>query len=384
MTQDNIKYPFLDLAKVNEPWMDEMAEAARRVVLSGRYVGGKEVADFEAQLAQMLAAPHVVGVSNGIDALRLIFKAYVLMGKLQPGDEVIVPANTYIASVLAITDAGLVPVLAEPDPNTLNLDTARLEEYLTPKTRALMPVHLYGRTCWDASLVDFVKRHNLLVVEDAAQSIGSRATQAPGLFASDVSGALGHAAGLSFYPTKNVGALGDAGAVATNDPELAKAVKALANYGSDTRYHNIYRGYNCRLDPIQAAMMSVKLPHTAHENALRFKNALAYQRTIDHPLVTKPLMSEHVIDNVWHQYIIRIADGKRDAFQQALREQGVATDIHYAVPPHLQPCYANTLKHTPLPITEQLAGEVLSLPIARGTSVADAAEIARIINRILL
>ena len=380
------KYPFLNLADANEPWLDDMAQAAERVIRSGRYVGGEEVAKFEQELAAYLNVPYVVGLSNGLDALRLALRAYVLLGKLHAGDDVIVPANTYIATVLAITDAGLNPVLAEPDPATLNLDTARLEEYLTDKTRAIMPVHLYGRTVWDENLVAFVKRHNLIVVEDAAQSIGSRATQARGLYASNHSGALGHAGAFSFYPTKNIGAIGDAGALATNDADLAAAVRALANYGSDKRYHNIYQGFNCRLDPIQAAMLRVKLPFTDEENANRFSKALAYHRTIGNPLVVKPLITEQVIDNVWHQYIIRVLDNMRDAFRQELLKRGIETDIHYATPPHCQPCYANLpfCQSANFPVTDLLASQVLSLPIARGTTVADAAEIAKIINEITL
>lgn len=376
-----IKYQFLSLAEANEPYLDELRHAACRVIDSGRYIGGQEIEAFETQLAAMLRAPHAVAVSNGLDALRLVLRSWIALGRLTPGDEVIVPANTYIASVLAIVDAGLRPVLAEPSPDTMNLDTGRLEEYLTPRTRAIMPVHLYGLVCWDTALTDFVARHRLLVIEDAAQAIGARALM-PGLFGSEMAGALGHAGALSFYPTKNVGALGDAGAIVTHDEELARMARTLANYGADRRYHNIEAGFNCRMDPIQAAMLGVKLPHTAEENADRFAKALAYIRTIDRPGIITPAIPGGVVEHVWHQFVIRITSdcGNRDDFQQRLARAGVATDIHYAVPPHLQPCFKDSLPHAPLPVTERLASEILSLPVGRGTSVKDAADIARIIN----
>lgn len=377
-----MKYPFLDLATVNAPYMDDMVAAAERVIRSGRYVGGEEVARLEAEIGERLAAPHVVGVSNGLDALRLILRAYVEMGVMKTGDEVIYPANTYIASVLAISDAGLVPVAVDIDEQTMNIDTSLIGQALTERTRAIMTVHLYGRVAWDERLVETARRHNLKVIEDCAQSFGAR-TLSPGLYGSHHAGALGDAAGISFYPTKNIGAVGDAGAVVTHDLELARAVRALANYGSDRRYHNIYCGFNCRLDPIQAAMLRVKLPHIDDENADRFARALAYQRTISHPSVTLPYISRELNDNVWHQYVVRVPAGSRDSFRRQLEERGVGTDIHYAVPPHLQPCYS-AMAHGPLHVTERLAHEVVSLPIAAGISVADAAEIGRIINTLNL
>ena len=377
-----MKYPFLDLTAVNAPYMDEMAAAAERVIRSGRYVGGEEVARLEAEIGERLGAPFVVGVSNGLDALRLILRAYVETGVMKPGDEVIYPANTYIASVLAISDAGLVPVAVDVDETTMNIDTSLIEEAITERTRGIMTVHLYGRVAWDERLVDISRRHNLKIIEDCAQAFGAR-TLSAGLFASRHAGALGDAAGISFYPTKNIGALGDAGAVVTHDENLARTVRALANYGSDRRYHNIYRGFNCRLDPIQAVMLRVKLPRIDDENADRFARALAYQRTITNPAVTLPYISREINDNVWHQYVIRVPAGLRDSFRQQLEGKGVGTDIHYAVPPHLQPCYTD-MKHGLLPVTERLAAEVVSLPIAGALSVADTAEIGRIINAISL
>lgn len=377
------QYPFLDLRAVVEPYADELREAALRVIDSGRYVGGPEVEALESQLAGLLKAPYVVGVSNGLDALRLTLRAWVELGRLKPGDEVIVPANTYIATILAVTDAGLTPVPVEPSIETMNLDTSLLEAALTPRTRAVMPVHLYGNVVWDSALVDFVRHHDLLVLEDNAQAIGGRAL-APGLFGSDMAGALGHAGALSFYPTKNIGALGDAGAVVTHDAELARTVRALANYGSDRRYHNIMAGFNCRLDPMQAALIGVRLKHIKEENADRFARALAYTRELNNPVVIAPGVSREVVDQVWHQYVVRVTGGRRDTLAEELRKRDVATDIHYAVPPHRQPCYATTLGRKSYPVTEQLASEVLSLPIARGTEVKDAADIARIINEIKL
>lgn len=375
-----MKYPFLDLGTVNEPYTDELIAAAERVIRSGRYIGGPEVEAFESQLGDMLGAPYIVGVSNGLDALRLILRAYCETGVFKQGDEIIYPANTYIASVLAISDAGLVPVPVDVDVKTMNLDTSLIEAAVTPRTRGIMAVHLYGRVAWDEALVECACRHGLKIIEDCAQALGAR-TLAKGLHDSHHAGALGDAAGISFYPTKNVGALGDGGAVVTHDAKLARTVRALANYGSETRYHNIYKGFNCRLDPLQAAFLQVKLPHLDSENADRFARALAYQRTISHPDIILPYMSAEVTDNVWHQYVIRVTGGKRDRLREKLAERGVGTDIHYAVPPHCQPCYAD-MTHGPLPVTERLVGEILSLPIATGTSVADAAEIARIINDI--
>ena len=377
-----IKYPFLNLGIVNEPYREALIDASRRVIESGRYIGGTEVECLEKEMSDMVGTEYAVAVSNGLDALRLTLRAMIQLGQLRYGDGVIVAANTYIASVLAIIDAGLAPVLVDPDPDTMNLSAEGVDRAMKPSVKAVMPVHLYGRVAWSGDIRDIVERHNLMVVEDCAQSIGAIASE-KGLGGSTHAGALGHAGAFSFYPTKNIGALGDAGIITTSSAELANAIRALANYGSDRRYHNIYTGFNCRMDPIQAAMLRVKLPHTTHENADRFARALAYSRTISNPLVEKPLMSSAVTDCVWHQYVIKILNGKRDAFRQQLLAHGVETDIHYATPPHMQPCLAS-LAHSCLPVTERLASQVLSLPIARGTSVKEASEIAEIINGITL
>ena len=274
-----VKYPFLDLRHANEPYLDELMAAAERVIKSGRYIGGTEIDAVEDDLAQLTSTKYAIGVSNGLDALKLIMRAYVEMGVFKRGDEIIVPANTYIASLLAISDAGLVPVPVDVDIRSMNIDSRAAETAISPSTKGIMTVHLYGRMAWDTDLMDMAGRHNLKIIEDCAQAIGGRATVA-GINGTVEAGGLGDAAAFSFYPTKNIGALGDAGAVTTNDRVLADTVRALANYGSDRRYHNIYRGYNCRMDPLQGAMLAVKLRHTADENADRFARALAYHRTI--------------------------------------------------------------------------------------------------------
>lgn len=367
----NKKYTFLDLKAVNEPYFPQIQSAIKRVVESGRYIGGKEVTDFESAMAQLCGASYCVGVANGLDALRLILRAYIELGVMQPGDEVIVPANTFIASVLAVSDCGLRPVFAEPDPATMNLDTSRLDEYLTPRTRAVMTVHLYGRTCYDERLQAFADAHSLKIIEDSAQALG--ATTADGL---RHTGSLGDAAGFSFYPTKNIGALGDAGAVTTSDPDLAAAVRAIANYGSDRQYHNIYKGLNSRLDPVQAAILSAKLPYLDDENSLRRRIAAVYEREIDNPAIVKPLFSDDK-RSVWHQYVVQT--GCRDRFREYLADRGVETAVHYPLAPFDQPCYADDYRPD-CPVARRLAASVVSLPVSRCTSETDAREIAAIIN----
>lgn len=364
------RYTFLDLATVNQPYFDEIERAVGRIIRGGRYVGGPEVERCERLMCELTGAPHAVGVSNGLDALRLIFMGYIALGRMQPGDEVLVPSNTYIATMLAVSQAGLVPVPVEPRPDTMNIDSRRLEDAVTPRTRAVLPVHLYGRIAADRLLLDTAARHGLLVVEDAAQSIGARDSRGTAC------GAIGDAAAFSFYPTKNIGAMGDAGMVTTRDPELADVVRSLRNYGSHRQYHNDYLGLNCRLDPMQAAVLNVKLPHTDAENDLRAAVAAVYQREIDNPHVIKPLDGPDRLC-VWHQYVVR--SPRRDQLRQHLADNGVETLIHYPVPPHLQPCYTS-LDGLSLPIAEKLAREVLSLPVSRCTTPDDAREIAAVIN----
>lgn len=379
MSEHNKKYPFLDLKTANQQYMTALRRAATDVIDSGRYIGGVEVEMLNIQMAELCQAPHAIGVSNGLDALRLIFEAYKAMGRLKEGDEVIVPTNTFIATVLALTHAGLKPVLVDPDEATMNLSAEGIATAMTENVKAVVLVHLFGRVCWDNDIAQIIRENNLIAIEDAAQAIGARSA-VDGLFGSRQAGALCHAGAFSFYPTKNIGALGDAGAVITHDPELAATVSALANYGSDRRYHNIYAGFNCRLDPIQAAMLRVKLADTDNANARRFARAVAYNRHIQHPEIILPKIPALPMECVWHQYVIRVAAEKRDAFRVFLHENGVETDVHYPVPVHLQPCYAS-LPHGLLPISEKLALESVSLPIGDHISEMDAREIAEIINK---
>lgn len=365
------RYPFLDLKAVTAPLQDRITQAVSRVIASGRYVGGEECEALEARLSALTGGMHAVGVSNGLDALRLIFRAWKETGVMQDGDQVIVPANTYIASLLAVTDNSLVPVGVDAHPVTMNLDWTKVEAAVTPRTRAVMAVHLYGRPTWDNDVVRRLRRRGIMIVEDNAQAIGANHDGVP-------TGALGNAAAFSFYPTKNIGALGDAGAVTTPHGELARTVRALANYGSDRRYHNIYPGLNCRLDPIQAAVLNVKLDHLADETLRRRTLAAAYGRTLGNPAITAP--GTHP-GHVWHQYVVRCHD--RAGLCRHLDSNGVGWDIHYAVPPHRQPCYSSTpyAHTTDVPVTEVLANTVLSLPMSPLTTPRDAADIAHIINR---
>ena len=366
------KYKFLDLEQVNRPYADSLSKAVERVVRGGRYVGGPEVATFEQELSACVGADFAVGVSNGLDALRLILRAYIEEGFMGPGDEVIVPSNTYIATILSVLDNGLRPVLVEPSLDTLNIDTSRIEAAITPKTKVILTVHLYGRVAYDAEMQRIADRYDLRIVEDCAQSIGAKA--ADGRFA----GALGHAGAFSFYPTKNIGALGDAGAVVTSDEALAARVRALANYGSDRTYHNIYKGLNCRLDPIQAAALRVKLPYLERENHHRMAVAAVYEKNINNPMIIKPLFADDG-SVVWHQYVVRVPNGLRDAFRRYLSENGVETAVHYPTAPHRQPCMSE-FAGLPLPLAEQVTAEVVSLPVSSCTSEEDAVEISRIIN----
>ena len=370
------RYPFLDLALTNAPYADELKAAAADVIESGRYLHGKQTELLEQEIAQLCQTRNCVGVSNGLDALRLILRAYKEMGFMHDGDEVIVPANTYIASVLAISDNGLTPVLCDVREDTMNMDSRLLDSLITPRTRAIMPVHLYGTPCWDNELVRVAREHDLRIIEDNAQAIGA-ASDTAGLNGTFITGGLGDVAGISFYPTKNLGALGDGGAVVTNDDTLAATVKALANYGSDRRYHNIYTGYNCRLDEIQAALLRVKLRYLEYENSTRAAVAQAYHDSIDNPRVKAPCIFEG-IKQTWHQFVVRVEG--RDDFRAYLDGQGIGTDIHYAIPPHKQPCYQG-LMHAPLPVTERLADEIVSLPIAHPITPDDARAIAAVINQ---
>lgn len=364
-----MRYEFLSLKTTTAPYRDALKRAACEVIESGWFVNGEKVKAFEEALANLCKCRYAVGVSNGLDALRLILRAYNELGVMTDGDEVIVPANTYIATVLAITDSGLKPVLVEPDVRTMNLDTALIERHITPRTKAVMTVHLYGLPCYDATLERVAREHSLLVIEDNAQAIGACTPFG-------MTGGLGNAAGNSFYPTKNLGAVGDAGAVTTNDEALAKVVRELANYGCDRRYHNLRQGLNCRLDEIQAAMLLVAMQHLESINKHRQQLASIYDNEIVNPLIIKPLFNEGA---TYHQYALRVES--RDAFRQYLADNGVGSDVLYPTPIHRQPCYAEQLGKHSYPLTEKICNTVVSIPCASHISITDAHAIAAIINR---
>ena len=371
-----MKYPFLSLQETNTPYFEELKQAASEVIESGRYLLGERVARFEAELCRYLSCDYAVAVGNGLDALRLILKAYIEMGSMAPGDEVIVPANTYIASVLAVTDNGLVPVFVEPSESTFNLNMSLIERAITSRTKAVMTVHLYGRACWSGELKELAARYGLKIIEDNAQAMGA-VSSVPGISGKFRTGALGDAAGNSFYPGKNLGALGDAGAVTTDDKELADVVRTLAFYGSAKKYVNIYRGLNSRMDEIQAAFLSVKLKYLDEENRHRAIVAAEYNKCIDHPGVMTPEPGSPG-EHIFHVYALRCR--RRDELQEYLTTQGVGTLIHYPIPPHQQQCYReyNLLS---FPVAERLSREELSLPMAGNLSLESVREISGIINR---
>ena len=355
---------FLDLKRVNDAHGEEIDKAVSRVLDSGWYLQGAENKAFEEEYAAYIGTKYAVGCGNGLDALRLILGAYIELGRLKPGDEVIVPANTYIASILAITDNGLTPVLVEPNPRTYQIDDSKIEEAITPRTRAIMIVHLYGRCACTDKIVETCKRHNLLLIEDNAQAHGCK-------FGERRTGSLGDAAGHSFYPGKNLGALGDGGAVTTSDKQLADMVRTLANYGSHKKYVFDHQGVNSRLDEIQAAVLRTKLPHLDADNEKRRHVASRYIAEIKNPLIKLP-----ELEGVFH--IFPILTERRDELQAWLSEKGIQTLIHYPIAPHKQKCYAewNGLR---LPITERIHEQELSLPIS---PAMDEEEISRVIEAV--
>ena len=351
--------PFLSLKDVTALHSAEINEAVNRVVNGGWYLQGKENEKFEKHYADFIGTKYCVGCANGLDALIWIFRAYIELGVMQPGDEVIVPANTYIATILAITENGLKPVLVEPKWNTLEIDDNLIEAAITPKTKAIAIVHLYGRLAYTEKIGALCKKYNLKLIEDNAQAHGCKFTDGR------MTGSIGDAAGHSFYPGKNLGALGDGGAVTTNDEELAKTIRALANYGSQKKYVFKYTGRNSRLDEIQAAVLDVKLKYLVEDNAHRKEVAHYYYEHINNPLITLPdsLPDEQ---NAYHLFPILVGGGKRDALHDYLEESGVGTVIHYPIAPHKQECYGKAEWNQPqlsLPITERIADEELSLPI---------------------
>ena len=365
--------PFLDLQAINAQYRAELVEACNRVIDSGWYIGGKELESFEKNFAEYCGTQFAVGVANGLDALILTLRAWKVLGKLKDGDEVIVPSNTYIASILAITANNLTPVLVEPNIATYNIDPLKIEEVITVKTKVILPVHLYGQLADMPEIMQIAKQYNLLVLEDSAQSHGA---QLQGIKA----GNWGDASGFSFYPGKNLGALGDAGAVTTNDAELATMLKALRNYGSHEKYKNLVPGVNSRLDEIQAAMLDVKLKYLDQETQHRRNIASLYLNGIKNPLIQLSLSSinaESYMQHVWHLFVIRCKH--RDALQQFLLDHGVQTLIHYPIPPHKQQAYKEW-KNLSYPISEQIHREVLSLPMGGHLDIEDVSLVVKLCN----
>ena len=402
-----MKVPFLSLHDVTAKYKDEIHEAALRVIDSGWYLQGDANASFETHYADYIGTKHCIGCANGLDALWLIFRAYRELGLLHAGDEVIVPANTFIATIIAITDNELTPILVEPNPDTLQIDDQLIEERLTPKTKAICIVHLYGRNAYTNRIGEICKRNHLKLIEDNAQAHGCKAH----IMASDSpntrrfyvrTGAIGDAAGHSFYPGKNLGALGDGGAVTTNDDILASTIRILANYGCQRKYVFQYAGRNSRLDEIQAAILDVKLKHLDEDIRLRQEVADYYYENIYNPIISLPKRISHE-QNVYHLFPIlvsssqeKLEDKYRNQLLKYLEENGVGTVIHYPIPPHLQSCYSHSSwnnysyhdsnkegRSTRLPITERLANEELSLPMSPCMTKLQVEYVVELLNRFI-
>jgi dTDP-4-amino-4,6-dideoxygalactose transaminase len=363
-----VNIPFLDLRAQHAGIEHEIEAAFLRVLRSGRYILGAEVAAFEEEFADYCGVKHCIGVGNGLDALHLVLRA---LG-VGPGDEVIVPSNTYVATWLAVSHCGARPVPVEPEERSYNLDPARIESAITPRTRAIIPVHLYGVPADMAPICEVARKRGIRVVEDAAQAHGAR-------YAGRRVGGLGDAAGFSFYPTKNLGAMGDGGAVTTNDDQLAERVRALRNYGSSVKYRNETKGFNSRLDELQAALLRVQLSQLDHRNAARRNVAAAYLRDLAQTGLTLPVTADWA-EPVWHLFVVR--SRRREALQRHLASAGIGTMIHYPVPPHLQPAYADLgIAAGQFPIAEAMHREVLSLPIWPGIA---AGSVDRVVGETLL
>lgn len=374
-----MKIPFLDLKQVNAPYMDALKDAAAAVVESGWYIRGSFCERFEKEFAAYCGFAHGVGVGNGLDALTLMLRASIELGRLAPGDEILVPSNTYIATVLAVNAAGLVPVLVEPDARTFNMDPERLEAACTPKTRGILAVHLYGRLADMPAIWKFAESRGLLVFEDAAQSHGARFNERKV--------AKSAAVAYSFYPTKNLGALGDAGMVVTDDAELADVVRMLGNYGSEKKYVNRYRGVNSRLDEIQASFLLAKLPHLDAWNERRREIAARYVNEVKNPLLRLPEIPADPREHVWHVFTLRTQDrATREVLQRHLESRGIGSLIFYPIPPHRQEAYAEAPEGTLLPanpkfpIAENLADTVLSVPVSQVLTDEEVTEIIGALN----
>ena len=361
---------FLDLQKINAQYDEELKAVANRVIDSGWYLLGEEVHQFEQELKEFIGCQFCIGVGNGLDALRIILKSYIEMGVLNKGDEVIVPANTYIASILAISENGLIPVLVEPNITTYNLDAELIEKKITDRTKAIMIVHLYGRTCWSNEIDALKGKYGLKIIEDNAQAIGAE-------WDNKKTGILGDAAGFSFYPGKNLGALGDAGAVTTNDPILAETVRAIANYGSLKKYHNLFQGLNSRLDEIHAAFLRIKLRYLKKETARRRVVANHYVSNVQNDIIVLPEVPIHQEQHVWHLFVIRTAN--RQHLQEYLLSKKIQTLIHYPIPPHKQEAYRDWNMKT-FPVTEKIHSEVLSIPVSPVMAQNDVDEITLALN----
>ncbi len=361
---------FLDLQKINAQYQPELGEAIQQVVQSGWYILGEAVQSFEREFADYCGAKHGIGVANGLDALILILNGYIELGRLQEGDEVLLPANTFVATVLAVSERGLKPVFVEPDPLTYNINPQLLEAALTPRTKAIMPVHLYGQAANMTALQAFAQQHDLLVIEDAAQAHGA-------YWGDQRVGSCGNAAGFSFYPGKNLGALGDGGAVTTNDDDLAEVVRTLRNYGSEKKYHNKYIGINSRLDELQAAALSVKLRHLDADTQRRRAIAQRYSQSINNSAIQLPQWDEDRPGHVFHLYVIRTKE--RERLQAYLLQKNIQTVVHYPIAPHQQEAYAS-YNQLSLPLTEQLHREVLSLPISPVLTSAEVEAVIEALN----
>lgn len=362
---------FLNLKKLNQPFEVTFQKKMKQFLEDGWYILGNEVKQFETDFASYCGTKHCIGVGNGLDALVLIFKAYIHLGKLKKGDEVIVPANTYIASILAILQADLVPVLVEPKLETFNINPEAIEAKITSKTKAILPVHLYGQLCEMKTINEIAQKHNLLVIEDAAQAHGSQFSE------NERAGNLSNAAAFSFYPGKNLGALGDAGAITTNDDELASVLFSMRNYGSKVKYENEIIGVNSRLDELQAAFLNIKLKQLDSENEFRRSMAKRYLSEIKNDKITLPnwdLSQNHV----FHLFVIRTAD--RLALQNYLKDNGIETMIHYPIPPHKQKALVNW-NQLSFPITEKIHSEVLSIPLNSGLKASEIQHIITVLNK---
>jgi len=361
---------FLDLKKITNSFIPNIEKAIDRTLNSGWYITGNELKSFETNFAVYCQAKHCIGVANGLDALILILEAYKLLGKLQDGDEIIVPANTYIATILAISKNNLKPVLVEPDINTYLITAETIKEKITAKTKAIMPVHLYGCACDMTPIMDLAKEHNLLVVDDCAQSHGAYSAEKR-------VGSIADVAGFSFYPGKNLGALGDGGAITTNDDKLAETLMALRNYGSEIKYKNMFKGVNSRLDEIQAAILNVKLVSLDADNQKRREIANFYSENIKNPKISLPLNLKDN-SNVWHLFVIRTEE--RDDLQRYLTNNGIQTIIHYPIPPHLQGAYKE-FNEMSFPITERIHNHILSLPISPVMEIWEIKKVVEVINK---